>query len=369
MRIKKIMSLFLALCMLLPCALLTSCKDNSPTVMSLDGYEFTEAMYSYWASSYKGNYLYTYSDITDTADMWNSDFSDGMTVAEYFDGITLEAVKTNLVTSVLFKENRLSFTDEEKKSIDDYISDLIKERAEGSKNTMNKILGEYGINTSILKNIYLEEEKAAKVYAHLFGEGGTMALTDEDLEAFYLDNFVRVQMIYVENISTYATDEEGVRLTDESGYYVVEALEGEEKEKKDAKVNAVLDGIENGEDFDSLYEEYSELKDYKNGHYYSAATYYDDVFYYNLVAEVEKAEPGEVVTLESEMGTCIMKKLELDSGAWKNKDNEAFFGEFEATASENSYQKLVESYFDKITVDEEIVKKYSVKEIIPAYFF
>lgn len=369
MRIKKITAIVLAFCMLVPCLLLTSCK-KSPTVMSLEDYNYTEAMFSYWASRFKGNYLYEYSDITDTEAFWNSEFSEGMTTAEYLDGITLDAVKNNLVASVLFKQYRLSLTAEEKQSIDDYISDLIKERADGSKNTMNTILGQYGINVSILRDIYLEEEKGAKVFNHLFGEGGAMERTEEDLEKFYKENYVRVQMIYIENISTYKTDENGNRVTGEDGYYIIEKLEGEEKEKKDAAVKAVQDGIANGEDFNKLYEEYSELKAYKNGQYFSALAAYDDMdFYYNLIAKVEKAEIGEVVTVESEMGTCIMKKLELDSGAWKNSENEDFFTEYKSLVSEYEYQKLVESYYDKIVVDEEIIKKYSVKNVIPAYFF
>jgi len=120
--------------------------------------------------------------------------------------------------------------------------------------------------------------------------------------------------------------------------------------------------------FDKLYEEYSELKAYKNGHYYSAAGAYTDVFYYRLVAEVEELEIGETCALESEMGTCIMKKLPLNEGAWKDKANESFFVEYEDTVSESEYRKLVESYFDDITVDEEIIKKYSVADVTPVYF-
>jgi len=146
----------------------------------------------------------------------------------------------------------------------------------------------------------------------------------------------------------------------------VEKLEGEKKEEKDAIVSAVREGIAKGEDFNSLYEKYSELK-YANGQYFSAQTTYDDMFYYNLIAQVEKAKIGDVVTLESEMGTCIMKKLELDGGAWSRQENKDFFGDFEKSATDAAYQKLVEGYFDDIVVDEAIIKKYSVKEVLPAY--
>ncbi|MBR6675720.1 MAG: hypothetical protein IKL24_00115, partial [Clostridia bacterium] len=317
----------------------------------------------------KGTYMYTYSDITDTAEFWDSEFSDGMTAAEYLDGLTLDAVKNNIAASALFKEYKLSFTEEEKQQVDSYIDELIKELGNGSRSEFNKLLGEYGINANILKSICLEEQKAAKVYEYLYGAGGPMAQNDEDYEKFYKENYIHVQMIYVENISTYATDDDGNRVTDENGYYIIEELEGEAKEEKDAKVKAVQDGIAGGEDFNELYEEYSELK-YKNGQYFSHLASYDDMnFYYGLIAKVENAEIGEIVTVESEMGTCIMKKLELDSGAWKNEENKDFFGDFKSLVSENAYQALIESYYSNITVDESIVKKYSVKNVMPAYFF
>ena len=368
-RNKKITSLILALVMILSSFVMFSCGgDNTPSALTLGEHKVTEAMYSYWASSYKGTVLYTYEDVVNSEEYWNGEIEKGKSVAEYFDEITLEAVKTNLVTSHLFDEYGLSFSEKETKAIDDYIKDLIAERADGSKNMMNTILGEYGVNTKILKSIYLEEEKGAKVFNALYGEGGQRELSDEDYEKFYMDNFVRVQMIYIENINTYKTDEKGNRVTDETGYYVIEELKGDAKKEKDKAVKTVKDALKKGEDFDKLYEKYSELKDYKNGHYYSASSAYGDVFYYRLVSEVMGLKTGEWTALESEMGTCIVKKLELDEGAWNNKDNEAFFGDFETTVQETEYKKLVEKYFADIIVDEEIINKYSISKVTPVYF-
>ncbi|MBQ4066322.1 MAG: hypothetical protein IJD22_01635 [Clostridia bacterium] len=368
MMLKRILAIIALAAMLIGC--LTSCGDSTPPVLTLGEKEVTEAMYSYWASRFKGNYMSSYEDVENTDAFWNSEISEGMTVAEYLDGSTLDAVKTYLVCSALFDEYRLSFEDKELESIDNYISDLIKEWADGSKNVMNSILSEYGINTRILRKVYIEEEKVSKVFNHLYGEGGEKALTAADYEQFYLDNYVHVQMIYIENISKYKTDENGKRLTDENGYYQIEPLTGEKKEEKDAAVKAVQDGIENGVDFNELYEKYSELKDYKNGHYYSTmADYGGESFYYSLAVKVSGLEVGETATLESEMGTCIVKKLEMDEGAWKNEENKAFFSDFEDVARQDTFLKMLESYYDDIVIDEEILKKYSVKNVPPATLF
>ena len=39
------------------------------------------------------------------------------------------------------------------------------------------------------------------------------------------------------------------------------------------------------------------------------------------------------------------------------------------TASELAYREFIESYYDDIVVDEAIIKKYSVKDVTPAYYF
>lgn len=368
---KKALSLILALIF---CLSLVSCGgDKTPAVMTLGDHTVTEAMYSYWASSYKGNYIYSYEDVKNTAEYWNSKLSEEETVAEYFDSVTLEAVKTNLVASKLFSDYGLSFTESELSSVKAYIADLIVERAEGSKNMMNTMLGEYGINLKILEKIYLEEEKSAKVFDHLYGEGGTKALKDEDFEKFYKDNYVHLQLIYVNDAYEYVTDSEGNRVTGEDGYYKTQDLSAEDKAEKEATIKKVQDGLAAGEDFDKLYEEYSELKTYKNGYYYSAADSYSDMLYYRLVAECEKLKDGETATVESDTGTCIIKKLPLDDGAWKNEDNADFFGKgaesFKTLVQEAAYRTLVESYFDDIVIDTEALKKFSVATVTPAYFF
>lgn len=368
---KKIISLTLAAVMLLMS--LASCADRSPAALTLGEHKVTEAKYSYWASQAKGNYMYSYEDVQNTDEYWQSEIQEGVTVAEYLDDLTLSSVKTTLVACKLFDENGLSFTSEEKKSVSDLIDDLIIERAEGSKNMMNTMLGEYGINTNILEDIYLDEAKISKVNDHLYGEGGEYALTDEDYESFYMENYVHFQMIYINNAYEYVTDEEGNRTTDESGYYMTEDMDPETKAEKDAAIASVQERLAQGEDFNALYEEYSELKAYDNGYYYSAADSYSDMLYYRLVAECESLEIGGYATVESDTGTCIIQKLDLDAGAWADSANKDFFGEgaadFKTLVQETAFRTLLESYFDDITVDEDIVKKYSVATVTPAYFF
>ncbi len=369
--IKRTIALTMVAIMLL--LSLASCADNSPAALTLGEHKVTEAKYSYWASQAKGNYMYSYEDVQNTDEYWQSEIQEGVTVAQYLDDLTLSSVKTTLVACKLFDEYGLSFTSDEEKSVKDLINDLVIERAEGSKNMMNTMLGEYGINTKILEEIYLDEAKVSKVNDHLYGEGGEKALTDEDYESFYNENYVHFQMIYINNAYEYVTDEEGNRTTDESGYYMTEDMDPETKAEKDAAIASIQERLAAGEDFNTLYEEYSELKAYENGYYFSAADSYTDMLYYRLVAECETLEVGGYATVESDTGTCIIQKLELDEDGWSDNANKDFFGEgaadFKELVQQTSFQKLLESYFDDINVTEDIIKKYSVATVTPAYFF
>jgi|GEM_PF-403007 len=375
--LKKSAAIFLAACTVLSCILFSSCsaltKDNSPTVLTLDGHKITEAMYSYWANSHKTQYMYIYEDLQDTAAFWEKEYKDGLTVSEYLDSITLDSIKASLVAKKLFSDYDLSFTKDEKQSIDDYISDLITEYANGDKDFMNNYLKEYGIDLNILRNIYLEEEKPAKVFAHLFSEGGEMELKEEDFNTFYEENYVHFQMIFINNKYRYITDDDGYRITDENGYYKTEELDSETKAEKDALISDIKSRLENGEDFDALYEAHSEMKSYPGGYYYTAAETYDEELYYQLILEAHELEIGEFSVFESESGTCIIKKLALDEGAWKKTENSDFFGDkgeyMTDLAKEIAYRELVESYFDKIKVETKIVEKYSVADIIGGISF
>ncbi len=368
---KRIVSLFLAAVML--CLSMTACADRSPAALTLGDYKVTEAKYSYWASQAKGNYMYSYEDVQNTDEYWQSEIQEGVTVAEYLDDLTLSSIKTTLVACKLFDEYGLSFTSEEVKNVRDLIDDLIIERAEGSKNMMNTMLGEYGINTKILEEIYLDEAKISKVNDHLYSDGGEMALTDSDYESFYMENYAHFQMIYINNAYQYVTDDEGNRTTDESGYYMTEDMDPETKAEKDAAIASIQERLAQGEDFNVLFEEYSEIKDYENGYYFSAADSYSDMLYYRLCAECESLEVGGYATVESDTGTCIIQKLDLDAGAWADDTNKDFFGEgaadFKQLVQETAFRELLESYFDDITVAEDIIKKYSVATVTPAYFF
>lgn len=349
---------------------LASCGgDKSPAVMTLGEYSVSANVYHYWASSAKGQYLYSYEDVQNTEECWQKELSEGVTVAQYFDSVTLETVKANLAAIKLFDDFGLEITKDEEKSVSDYISDLVKEYADGSEKMMNTALSEYGINMDILREIYLDETKSTAVFNYLYGESGKEKLKNKDYEDYFQKNYVRFQLIYINNAYTYVTDGDGSRVTDDDGVYKTEPLTGEEKEKKDAKVREVEQGLASGEGFYDLYDKYSEIKDYENGYYYAVNETYSDEVFYKLTDSAKNAEVGETVKVETENGTCFIIKEELTAGAWKDNANADFFSDFQNTVKETAYREKLKTQYADITVDEEAVKAFSVSKITPCYTF
>ena len=353
---------------LLCLALLCSCTgDSSRVVISgadTSSADITANMYNLWASTSKANFMYTYSDIEDTEQFWQSEYSDGKTYADYLDALVLEDVKITAVCLMLYNEYRLSLSDSVKQAIEAEINDYITEYAEGNRNTLNNALSLYGANIEILRSVKLANEKRTLVYSHLFGEGGEMALTDADLEAYYKVNFNHFQIIYINNKFEYVQDKDGNYTTNTDGTYVTRALTGEALEKKNALIKAVNDGIAEGKDFQSLYEEYSEVKSYDNGYYFSANGSYTDAVFYTLIGDMASVPVGECTTVEYDSGTYIIKRLPLEDGAWTDSRNKDFFESFEAQATNAAFRQFISGYFEKLTVDKTIISDYSVAKVI-----
>ena len=371
---KKTVSLLLCVAVLFCTLAVVSCGDSTPAVMTLDGHSVTAAMYHYWASGAKGGYISKYEDVVNTDEYWQSELTEGKTAAEYFDELTLDSIKTNLVGMKLFDDYGLSLDKDETDSISDYVKDLVKEYADGSKSTMNTVLGEYGINLSLLEQIYREESKLTKVYNYLYGDGGAEAVTDGELEQYYQDYYVHFQLIYINNAYQYVTDSEGNMVTDDDGYYKTEDLEASAKADKDAAVAAVKEKLAAGEDFDAVYEQYSEFKGYSGGYYYSASQQYSDLLFYQLIKAASEVEIGETATLETNTGAYILKRLSLDEGAWKSSENADFFptdgdSTYKGSVSQYKFREKIKSYYGDITVDEEAIKEFSIALVTPCYSF
>lgn len=358
---KMIASLLLCTCLLASCT-----GDSSNVVISAEGTQsadITANMYHYWASTSKANFMNSYTDIKDTEEFWQSEYEDGKTYAQYLDALVLEDIKTTAVCLSLYNEMRLSLTESQKQSIDRELDGYLTEYAGGNKNTLNRALSVFGANLSILREIKEAEAKRTLVFDFLYSEGGEKALSSEDYEKYYQDNYYHFQVIYVNNKFDYEKDADGKYMTNSDGTYMTHALTGDALDKKNSDIKAVRDGIAAGEDFDALYNTYSEQKSYKNGYYFTASDSYSNAIFYKLIADIAEIEIGETAVSEYDSGTYIMKRLPLDEGAWNNSENKDFFGSFEALAANAAFRIFTSQQFDRLTVDTELISDYSIAKI------
>lgn len=349
----------LILCVVIMLCAVSCGKDKSAVVMSLDGTEITENVYKYWVCSYKATFLSTFSDMKDTDEFWDSILYDDVTAEKYLSDLVKEYVKNGLITSYLFDKEGLKLTSEDRETAENIVADLC-DYTGGGKNAFNAILAEYGVNYDMLVNIYLDEYKSTYLYNYVF-ENGILAIDDEAKQEYLESNYSRVRHIYINNV--YDSEKS---YYDDDGNFVMEPLDAETQKIQDDKISAVKKAIAEGQDFDTIYEQYSEEKEYKNGYYLCVET---QGLPEELITNAMSTGVDEVKEFDSDYGYHAIKGMEMDKGAWSDEANEDFFDGFTDNVYGDVFVKYLETYYDKITVDEEAIGKISLRDALPNYSF
>ncbi|MBQ4354215.1 MAG: peptidylprolyl isomerase, partial [Clostridia bacterium] len=273
-----------------------------------------------------------------------------------FDSI-LTNVKMSLVCDALADEYGLTVSEDTTAVIDAYLEDFIEEYSGGSKTQFNQALAQYGINLKMLREIYLRDERGMALYDYLYGSGGTIGISDEDRTEYLTENYVRVRHIYVNNKYIYATDEDGIVLTNKDGTYQTAALTGELLDAQNAKIASIDAALAAGEDFETVCMTYSEDTLYENGYYLTRTMDFVD----DVVVSAFDLEIGKHVKIESEVGTHYIMRLDMDDKPWDDEKNADFFADYDTVVSTALFTEYVESLIDEVVVNEEILSKFSVQ--------
>lgn len=355
----KLCAFLLAAAMLLP---LAGCAAD-PVALSYKGIDITTNMYRYWLSTYKGTFMYTYTDMNNTDAFWDSVLYDNVTAEQYLNGAVVDNVKRNLVCLALFEQYGLSLPDSTVAAIDDYIAELTEEYAGGSRRSFNQTLSQYGINADILRDIYIIEDKISLLFEYLYSDGGPFALTEETLDAYYRENYARVRHIYVNDAYAYQTNDAGYYTYDSSGNVVTRALTEEELAEKTAKIEAIDEALAEGTDFATVYETYSEDLYYVNGYYLTRETDFID----EVVEAAFALEIGETVCVKSDYGTHYLMRLELEDYAYNDTNNADFFDGFTDAVKNDDLLNRLNELLPEVTVNEEEIGKYSIRDAAVNY--
>ena len=365
---KRIAALCAALLLVLS---LASCAREAPAVM-VGRTVVTAPMYRYFASSYKAIFSYTYSDYADKDTFWEKELPGGTTVREYLDALVLQNVKRTAAAAEMCDALGLRLPDKTIDTIDQKLDELEDTYADGSRNAFNSLLAAYGVNRSILREIYVMEAKVELLEDALFATGGKLALTDETRERYYEENYVRVSLILIGDTYRYETDEDGHFVIDTTGQYLTVALTDEEKAEKQAKIAEIEEKLAAGEDFDALEKTYSEAAAfygedgiYPNGYYLTAGT--------SFVSEVTELafslEEGKVGKVSTAYGTFFAHRLPLDGGAFAKADNADFFTDFDKTVKEANFIAYLAPTVADAVVDESVIAPLSLPSVTPNFRF
>ncbi|MBQ8497872.1 MAG: hypothetical protein IJ489_10530 [Clostridia bacterium] len=372
----KLIAAALVLCFVT--AMFASCGAGE-TVMSYDGGKHTinEKELSLIMRIKKLDYFCSmlYTSKNDTATFWSTDSGneEGQTYEQLYKDLVTDQTKAILVEKYLFDELGLTLSQDK---LDGYKSSIkTAETNYGGKGAYKQY---FGYTASDYYNIYMQMvARSEAVLEALCGEDGEQAVTAEDLENFYQENYVGYQFIVLDMKNKVKRDEEGNRIiateeddegnVEELDYYETEELTEEEKSEKQILADTILAELEAGtKTFEELVAEYSD-------EYYSVAfpegqfVLKDGTFINSTITEkVKDLEIGEyteeAISIDSDNYKYIVKRIELKDEVYNDDAYLELFEGYEDTVKLDKYEGIIETYFDKVTVNEEILSEYTMED-------
>lgn len=423
----RVTALLLTSLLLVGC--LAGCSKNyGEPLMTLGDCEITVNMFNLYLSRVKGSAVYATSDARYDS-FWNTIVGeDGSTYADLYLDLVLDNAKTTLAALYVFDELGLSLTDAEYEDIDEDLERLMRNASDGgTKTEFNAVLSAYGVNYNILREAYVMEKKLEKVELALYGEDAT--LVSDLLKQDYMEkNYVRFKQIFVYTVDIeYEKDEDGnviyfdtstdqykyntsgtvtkkdedgnairdkygnIIFYNEDGSIAYDTVNGQPATKYDDDGNPVTKELKGDElterlayidriqklvdedsgyiNFEALVDTYSEdvgAEEYPNGIYLTKYSDYDSTEVRDGVFEMEI---GEVKRFESDYGVHIVKRYELDEGAFSNDSNSDFFTDFNQEVCDYLFLIKLEGYYDQIVIDEEKLSGLSIKLVDPNFYY
>lgn len=343
---------------------LASCSLFGSSAMKIGSVSMSEEVYAYYMSCYRPYWIYTFGE-DDTEEFWASS-SNGVTVAEYLQDVSLTAIKTKLVAEYLFEENRLTLSDAKEAEIQTMIDGLLLGIGGKEEFEKDELMKELGLTVDDMYDIFRIDAKAQAVQDYLYGESGKEVVNAADRNEYYRENYCRYKQVYIMDVD-FVYDEDGKIKYDKDGYAITEELTDERWEEKFTHAQSLLERAENGEDFDELIIENTEELSYDKypyGHYFNKLTTSSDNYFSDISDTVMDMETGEVRLIKSNYGLHLIQKLELDENGYDHTENTEDFKNFNELVEEEKFKKKLMGYFDDITVDEEIIGKYPIDKVI-----
>jgi hypothetical protein len=361
-------------------ALLTSCSNVS-YIATIENEKLPVGPYAFYAYYTRDNYQsnLSYYGVTDfTSALTEQADSSGVKLYDYIMKETKSSYIQHLITERKFEEYGLSLTDDQKAALDETFQKSWIDSNGIEKFT--EICKTLELTSAEFKEMISVSYKNAQLMEHLFGEGGSYEITEEELRNKYADGYERFRYIAISKV-----DASGNMLTTD------------ELIAKQALVDDAYQKALDGEDFGTLISEYSD--DYlkitddltdeqkaayeasnkqacedglvidKNGIFnYEYYVYYNYVIDSNIVNAVfaDTMANGDVKSIELSTAFWIIQKCD------KN-EKEDYFESKRSLIYNEIASPIIEELFTKwenellITFNDAAVNKYDPRKISPLF--
>ncbi len=362
---KRIILVVLCICI---CFSLFACtgKDGK-NIMSYKGVNASEALYSYWMSTYKSNFLYYYNDGIDSDEFWDTLISDEETYEEYVTNWIDTEMQYRTVALWLFDEYKLTLSDKKIAEIDADIAEKIE--YSGSREAVNTDLAKLGMNLDMLREVYIDNAKYDAVYEYLYGTQGKETPTDEERAEYYTNNYYCLKYITIYSGANLKTDESGNYVYDEDGKIELVKLTEEEKAIKQQLIDTVVAGVEAGGDFDEYIKEFSEVDygDYPDGFFVSENDY--SRFGSDIIKAATELKVAEIRTVSDENVTYIIKKCELPDYFSLTQNNKSQLEKMDGYIVREKYTEKFDSYTEDVVINTELKDSYDIRKVSENSYF
>ncbi len=395
-------------CAIIMAASLVSCGEDTMHICETENYKVNAGVYIYYVMSSLNNQMYSiyYSTGSVPEDIVNEKYGDGtLTVGEYSEQYAYGLCEEMVAIAEKFDSLGLELTDEDYK--------LIKDNVDAAWN--EEYYESLGIAKSSLEQIQMFGQMNDKVFGAYYFEDGLQEVTDEDINKYLSEDYLRFKMITIEK----SEDDDGkaakekaekyLALTEEMDFDEViaqfEADEKAEKEEEDDKDDSSKDDSSSkddpssttdssstedssssedssatddstasasevtpeADDSDSSSEESDEdeeeEKDYNIIINKTSSSYKD----LDVVKHVDsKMETDDIEIFEDDDCWYVLQKLDVTGHETYVDDNrEGIISEMKS----EDFEKMIDSWVEEYTItkNDKAYKRYSAEEIFEDY--
>jgi parvulin-like peptidyl-prolyl isomerase len=298
-------------------------KSDAPVVMTVNGEEIHADEYASYMMSQIINYQQMYSMYGLSEENMASTFGDAAKESAKQQVALIHIVKQKM------DELGLSLSYSQKKNI----VTANKQNAEqlGGEDAYLQRLASIGFDMDNYNNYQYVSACAQALKDYYFGENGVNVPSDDELQKYFDDNYITAKHILI--LTTNPSTGETTRTDEEA--------------KKEAQ--AVLDRLNNGEDFDALLTEKNEdagEAQYAKGYTFTEGQMVDE--FYNAAKALQEGEVSGLV--KSKYGYHIIKRCELNQDEFENMRDAIIAAVASEKGTAGSIDEMMQQWIDEADI-------------------